>query len=268
MSELRQRVMVSVVFIPLLLAALWLGGWYLISMFALVNILGGLEYITMMRGRGHRVAWIWLGISSLLYASLLIFRGIDLVLVWVALLALILDAVIAWDESSAVPRAFSICYGLIYTAVLPAMITRIGLDYKGQPILLSLVMMIWIVDSVAYFVGMSLGRHRGITTVSPRKSLEGFMAGAVVPILIVIILYYSKLNFLPGWIMVLIAIAAGVFGQLGDLAESMLKRYCGVKDSSRLIPGHGGILDRVDSLLLAGSFLYCALKLFGMIECL
>lgn len=268
MTELRQRVMVSVIFIPLLLAALWLGGAYLVAMFALVNILGGIEYIAMMRSKGHRLAWIWLGFGTGLYAALLIWRSMDLVFVWVAVLVLILDAIIDWNEDTAVPRAFVIYFGLIYTAVLPAMITRIGLDYKGQPILLSLVMMIWIVDSVAYFVGMSLGRHRNVTAVSPRKSVEGFMAGAIVPIVIVIILYFTRMDFLPVWLMLLIAIAAGVFGQLGDLAESMLKRYCGVKDSSRLIPGHGGILDRVDSLLLAGSFLYCALKLFGMIECL
>jgi len=259
-SELRQRVVVSVIFIPLLLAALWLGGWYLISMFALVSILGGLEYYTMLRARGHRVAWIWLGLGFLLYLSLLLWRNIDLPLIWLVFLGLIVDAILDWDEGRSVPRAFAICFGLIYTAVLPAMITRIGLDYIGQPILLSLTAMIWIVDSVAYFVGMNLGKHRNVTPVSPRKSLEGFFAGAFVPVLIVIILYFTSVDFLPGWMMLLIAIAAGIFGQLGDLAESMLKRYCSVKDSSRLIPGHGGILDRTDSILLAGSFLYCALK--------
>lgn len=261
MNELKQRVTVSVIFIPLLLAALWLGSWYLIGMFALVNLLGGLEYLTMLRARGHRIGWIWLGVGFLLYLALLLWRDIDLPLIWVVFLGLILDAIMDWDEGASVPRAFAICFGLVYTAVLPAMITRIGLDYIGQPILLSLVAMIWIVDSVAYFVGMHFGKHRNLTPVSPRKSLEGFFAGALVPILIVIILYFSNVDFLPGWMMVLIAMAAGIFGQLGDLAESMLKRYCGVKDSSRLIPGHGGILDRTDSILLAGSFLYCALKI-------
>ena len=266
MSELRQRVVVSVIFIPLLLAALWLGGGYLVVMFALVNILGGLEYITMMRGRGHRIAWIWLGLGALLYGALLLTRGYDLVLVWAAFLLIVIDGISVWDEATSVPRAFAVCFGLVYTAVLPAMITRIGLDYIGQPILLTLIVMIWIVDSVAYFVGMSFGRHRGVTAVSPRKSLEGFFAGAFVPVVIVVIIYFSGWRPLPARLMLLIAIAAGIFGQLGDLAESMLKRYCGVKDSSRLIPGHGGILDRTDSILLAGSFLYCAIKIFEKVR--
>lgn len=266
MSELRQRVLVSVIFIPLLLAALWLGGAYLVAMFALVNILGGLEYITMMRSRGHRIAWIWLGLGALLYGALLLVRGYDMVLVWTAFLFIVIDGISVWDEATSVPRVFAICFGLVYTAVLPAMITRIGLDYIGQPILLSLIAMIWIVDSAAYFVGMSFGRHRGVTAVSPRKSLEGFLAGAFVPVLIVVIIYYSGWRPLPAWLMLLIAIAAGIFGQLGDLAESMLKRYCGVKDSSRLIPGHGGILDRTDSILLAGSFLYCVIKIFEKVR--
>jgi len=105
---------------------------------------------------------------------------------------------------------------------------------------------------------MKWGRHRGIFPVSPKKSVEGFFAGIIAPFIILIILYSTGIitNILC---LILIAVAAGIFGQLGDLVESMIKRFCGVKDSSKLIPGHGGILDRFDSILLAGSFLYCSL---------
>lgn len=146
------------------------------------------------------------------------------------------------------------------------MIVRIGLDYHGQYILLGLVLMIWIVDSVAYFIGMSFGRHRGVTAISPRKSIEGFIAGALAPALIVFILYITGFRLIELKYLVLIAIAAGIVGQLGDLTESMIKRFAQVKDSSNLIPGHGGILDRTDSILLAGSFLYCAIQVLEKVR--
>ncbi|HNU97951.1 MAG TPA: phosphatidate cytidylyltransferase, partial [Candidatus Syntrophosphaera thermopropionivorans] len=113
-------------------------------------------------------------------------------------------------------------------------------------------------DSVAYFIGMKWGRHRGIFPISPKKSIEGFIAGIIAPFIIMIILYF--IGIIKSYQdLILVAVAAGIFGQLGDLVESMIKRFCGVKDSSKLIPGHGGILDRFDSILLAGSFLYCSL---------
>jgi phosphatidate cytidylyltransferase len=108
---------------------------------------------------------------------------------------------------------------------------------------------------------VKFGKRRNIVAVSPRKSLAGFIAGGLAPWVILLILYLVKFDVLPIGELALIAIAAGIFGQIGDLVESMLKRFCGVKDSSNLIPGHGGILDRSDSILLAGSFLFCALKI-------
>jgi len=126
--------------------------------------------------------------------------------------------------------------------------------------------MIWFVDSIAYFVGMKIGKHRNITAISPQKSLEGFLAGILAPWLILIILYICKVRIMSFSYLALIAIAAGIIGQIGDLIESMLKRYCKVKNSSNLLPGHGGILDRCDSILFAGSFLYCALEILTKVR--
>lgn len=266
MTELAKRVIVSVIFIPLLLAALWLGGVYLIVMFGLVSLLGGLEYITMLRGKGHKIGWVWVVLGLGLYLAFVLLRGCDLGLIWIIFFAVLMDALVCWNPDSSIPRAFATFFSLVWTAVIPAMITRIGLDYIKAPILLYLVAMIWITDSVAYFVGMSLGRHRNVTPVSPRKSWEGFLAGALAPAILAIIIYYSGLVLLPARELALIVIAAGIFGQLGDLSESMLKRYAGAKDSSRLIPGHGGILDRTDSILLAGSFLYLAINILEKVR--
>jgi len=266
MTELRQRILVSVVFIPVLLSALWLGGIPLIIMFAMINVLGGLELIMMLRNKAIKVSFNLLIPSFLLYIMLVLVRGLDAVLVWTALLLLIIGGILNWDRERTVPGIMGALFCLVYVSFIPALIVRIGLDYIGQPILLSLVIAIWIVDSVAYFVGMSFGKHRNLTPISPRKSLEGFVAGALVPFVIVIIFYYTGFKPIAMPYMLMVASAAGIVGQMGDLAESMLKRFADVKDSSRIIPGHGGILDRTDSILLAGSYLYCVLMIFEKVR--
>jgi len=258
LSELQKRILVSVVFGPILLFALWMQGVYTVLLFALISVVGGYEYLKMMRLGKWDLLWILYGLA--LYITLITIRGYDLELVWLTFLVLMLQTLFTWNEGSSIPRAFKIAFGLFYAGVLPALIVRIGLDHYGRPLLLVLVLMIWLVDSVAYFIGMRFGKHRNLFSVSPNKSLEGFLAGMLAPAIVMIILYMCKVAWLPAREMILIAVAAGIFGQLGDLLESMLKRYSGVKDSSHLIPGHGGVLDRTDSLLLAGSFLYIALQ--------
>lgn len=266
MTELQKRIGVSLIFIPLLLAALWLGGIYLIIMFALVSLLGGFEYIQMLRYSGNTICWRWLPLIGGTFFLLSLTRAWDIEVLWALFIIAVIDALIGFDAQTSLPKAFAALFGAVWLGIMPALIVRIGLDYSSQKLLFALVIMIWIVDSAAYFAGMLFGRHRNVTVVSPRKSVEGFLAGVLVPFLIAFILYIVNTSFISARQIALIAIAAGIAGQLGDLAESMLKRHCGMKDSSKLIPGHGGILDRTDSILLAGSFLYCVLSILDKVR--
>jgi len=259
MSELRQRIIVSMIFIPLLLAGIFYSGAPLVIIFLLMVVLGTLEFVTMLKNREMNLSPLVIPLAAIVYLLLVYVRGFDIELLVILFMLANLIKIFRWKKDNNLATNFAAMWGLFYTAVVPAMVVRIGLDYKSEFILLVLILMIWIVDSVAYFIGMNFGKHRGVTEISPRKSVEGFIAGAVTPFVIVGILQVVRFDLIPLSHLLLIAFSAGVIGQMGDLVESMLKRYCGVKDSSNLIPGHGGILDRTDSILVAGSFLYCAL---------
>lgn len=264
MNELSKRVWVSVVFIPVLLLTLFYEGLPLYMMFLMVSLLGAQEYRAMMKQAGLDLPRIWVLLMPLFYAAWVAYPALESAILWLGVLLTILYALIRWDHERSVPSMFSAIFGLIYTALFPAMIVKIGWYHPVKKILLALILMIWIVDTVAYFIGMRFGKTRNITPVSPKKSREGFIAGGLAPIAVLLILYMSGFTAIPMLTLVLIGIAAGIIGQFGDLLESMLKRFCKVKDSSRLIPGHGGILDRTDSILLAGAFLYSALKIINM----
>ena len=132
--------------------------------------------------------------------------------------------------------------------------------YNWAPVL-ALFVFLWVNDTAAYFIGSLIGKHKLIEHISPKKSIEGFIAGIVFTILASLI--FDRLY--PGFSTIFwmgLAVVIVLFGTLGDLFESLIKRTCNVKDAGTLIPGHGGILDRIDSLLVAVPAVYLYLILF------
>jgi phosphatidate cytidylyltransferase len=126
----------------------------------------------------------------------------------------------------------------------------------GGYTVISVLAIIWICDTAAFHAGTVIGNHKLFPRVSPNKSWEGAIFGFVFAILSAIAAKYIVLEYLSLGSAIIIGVIVGIFGQLGDLIESLLKRDAGVKDSSTLIPGHGGVLDRFDSLLLVSPLVY------------
>ena len=133
------------------------------------------------------------------------------------------------------------------------------IDRWGGFTVLSVFASIWLCDSAAYFVGRAIGKHKLFERVSPNKTWEGAIAGLVFAIGGFVLAHHLLLPYLSLRDALVCGGIVGVFGQLGDLGESLLKRDAGVKDSSNLIPGHGGVLDRFDSLLFVSPLIYCYL---------
>lgn len=154
---------------------------------------------------------------------------------------------------------FNICY-----VALPLGLMSIICSTWNNMLMLSIFIFLWLNDSGAYLVGSAIGKHRLFERISPKKSWEGFWGGLVLSVISGYLMGAFFNNIFNGPSAMLFAglgLVVSVMGTLGDLAESLIKRTAGVKDSSNLIPGHGGILDRIDSLLFAvpASLIYLAI---------
>lgn len=162
-------------------------------------------------------------------------------------------------------------FGQIYITMPLSLLMLISYSYQNNPAavgydwdwipILAMFVFIWVNDTAAYFIGSLIGKHKLIEHISPKKSVEGFIAGIFFTLLISLIFARLFPEFSTLFWMGFAAIVA-LFGTLGDLFESLVKRTCTVKDTGHLIPGHGGILDRIDSLLVAVPAVYLYLILF------
>ncbi len=181
------------------------------------------------------------------------------------------------DLSTSFPAAaISVC-AFVYIAVPLAFLVQIRQQWSGAFMLLYLLLVVWAGDILAYFVGRSLGRHLMSPRVSPKKTWEGALASLIASVGVGVLLYnyalpissallsvgmmerrdgYFALQSPPLWSIVLLSAAINVAAQLGDLVESLIKRGADVKDSGAILPGHGGMLDRIDALLFAAPVLW------------
>ncbi len=164
------------------------------------------------------------------------------------------DAVLAGAESS------RLTLGIFYAPVLLAPLAKIHAQADGVALVFLLLAVTWLGDTGAYFAGRFFGKHKLFERVSPKKTVEGAVGGLVLSVVgASIVKIVGEPNLAWPWVVGL-AVGLGIAGVAGDLAESLLKRAWGVKDSGWIMPGHGGILDRVDSLLFSAPLLWAVLQ--------
>lgn len=160
-----------------------------------------------------------------------------------------------------------------YLALPFLFLSKIPFGEKGYnpKIVISIFILIWTNDTFAYITGRSFGRHKLLERISPKKTVEGFIGGILFTILagyLISRFYFNPVEkYLERSIIIwtMTALIVSIFGTLGDLIESKLKRLAGVKDSGRIMPGHGGVLDRLDSIIFAAPFVYLFYQILGYV---
>jgi len=262
------RIISAIIGIPIVLASVYFGGyWYVVFLMLLVN-LGLFEYNTIIKSNNYNAPVVISHLSASLLIAVIFFEQMALVypLLMLTLLILFATALFNMEKVSVVDAALSL-WGVVYLGGLIGYLMLLRMLPDGVTYTYILLVGVWVHDTAAYFIGVKWGIRKFAAQISPKKSVEGSLAG----IGAVIILFFSVTILFPGFLpvntmqAVFLALGITVFAQLGDLLESAMKRQMEVKDSSGIIPGHGGILDRFDSLMLAAPFVYYFFLLINMI---
>jgi phosphatidate cytidylyltransferase len=264
-----RRVLTALALIPVVVyVVFWANFWIFLGVVTTVAFLCYREYDAIVAHFGFGAPGrLGYGAGLLLLVAPAVLppvmaRGADtgLLIVALALGSLVL-AMRDEDLAKSLPRAALLFTGIVY--VFGCWRCAIGLHEQNPHWLMYALLLNWAGDSGAYFVGRKYGRHKLASRVSPKKSWEGAVASVATSVLIA---GAYLVRAVPG-VSVVTAIAltavANAAGQLGDLAESAMKRGAGVKDSGTMLPGHGGFLDRVDSTLFAMPVIYAYLRLVG-----
>ena len=277
MSNLATRFLTAIVFVAVVLSGVFYSPLSLFLLFLIINFGGFWEYQTLIdlypinkHEKPRRERWA-MGLMGTLVYVLIVAAYLQwipqacMVLILPIISGLFLKELFAPKSTSPFIRVALNLMGPIYIAVPCALINLIA-NYNGvfdPNRLLGIFLVIWANDAAAYAVGRLIGKTPLFPRISPNKTWEGSIGGAVGAMIVAGLIPYVFPNDFGTEVWYIVAVVAIVFGSLGDLVESMFKRTLGVKDSGNLLPGHGGILDRFDALFFAIPFIYAVVVLFG-----
>jgi len=259
-----KRVLTGIVTVPIVVGVVLYGSPLLfLLLVAPVTLMGVREYFTIV----DRIGISGFPIHGIILSFLLLlsfyFNG-NFMMEWGLIASVTLFT--AWffhggNVKVAIDQISFTLFGVLYVAGLGGYFLLIRNFGDGERLIFFLLLIVWLGDIAAYYWGKHFGKKPLAPIVSPNKTIEGAIAGLAGSLLAGAIAGYWFLGHIAMVDCLLVSLLCGTIGQFGDLAESLLKRHAGIKNSGDVLPGHGGILDRIDSLLFAGPMFYCYFKL-------
>lgn len=267
-----KRLISSVFLLILFFSAIMLGIKAFLPLVFIVNIISLYEFINVVDQKGNKFAlrkilYIVIG-TLLLYLAVINPKYVVPTLPFLIALIVIINILSSnFESTSSVYSVFGLLYISLTLAFVCAMLTHMPDNNAGLYMVVFSMAIAIFTDSFAYVVGMNFGKHKLCPKISPKKSIEGAIGGLVFGVIFSIILYfiYTKFNIIDFTLIdcIIMAIISSILCQIGDLTASMVKRHFDVKDYGNLIPGHGGVLDRIDGMLFSfvGTFFYLSVIL-------
>lgn len=267
-----KRITSALLGFPLVVIILTFGNKYVVDIFlAIIACISMQEYMNAISKDAKPIRW--LGYISCIFIAFIhiipqyipepILNNIIILAIPILLLVLF-TTIVATNMRINFKDVSYTLFGIVYIVTCIAFIAKIrGLEH-GNWLVWFAIIAAWASDTFAYFIGKRFGKHK-FSKVSPKKSIEGCIAGVIGAVIVALIYTYAvneitSLNFSYIYITIITAILS-IIGQIGDFAASSIKRYVDVKDYSNLIPGHGGMLDRIDSLMFLSPFAYVFLTI-------
>ena len=279
MKDLLIRSLTGILFVAILVGAIMWDKLAVASLFFIISLIGLNEFFALMIKNGFNPKKsITTAIGAVIYfiISLYSFDQYSfkfLLFIFPLLVLLVVIEIFRKNETPISNIAFSIM-GILYVVIPFSILNFFAYESTyseviniedGQHnywLLLGFFMLQWSNDTGAYLIGSSLGKHKMTPEISPNKTWEGAIGGLVMSLLVAFVISYFTYSSLFHWLAISTIVV--IFGTIGDLTESRIKRTCGVKDSGRIMPGHGGILDRFDGVLFSAPFVLAYLHIFNL----
>lgn len=256
MNDLTKRLSSAVIGLLLLIFIIAKGGYLLYFSLYIVSIIGLREFYKAIENVKATPCYLvgYLGTTGILISF--IFPNINLDLIFTIIILILLIIMVIHKGYSLKDISLTL-FGIIY---IPFLLFHIG--YLDNTIFLYLIFIIAFgTDTFAYIIGNLFGKNKLSPTISPNKTIEGFIGG-ILGSVVLVVLYSVYFKITPLWSMILLSILTSILSQLGDLAASKIKRITKIKDFGNIMPGHGGVLDRFDSIIFAAPIIYYYTKLF------
>ena len=261
------RTITAVVFASLMIFCIVKGILWFLILFAVCTVLTTIEYAGLAnKYKGATVSRLWAAVAAFTFYAAMAGQAIGpanpmLFLPFVFTVTVILVRELYARKPSPINDLVHTLFPVIYIALPFSLLTMLSYNVESfdsgySPVIpLTLFILLWCNDVGAYCTGCTIGRHKLCERISPKKTWEGSIGGAVLTMIAAFVIHRFFLpdsySFFPAWEWVGMALVIVVFGTFGDLTESLIKREMGIKDSGKILPGHGGMLDRFDSALLA-----------------